>query len=240
MSPPKIATSKAGKRNAPPVRPEAQHPEGHHVEAGKPDTALSLERLLFFSDAVLAIAITLLAMDLKLPETVLAKDSAELGHHLLELGGKFLSFFISFAVIGLSWLSHHRLFAYIRRYTPTLLGLNLLFLLGVTFLPFATDLLGSHFGFLLARTLYAATVAFIGLAETLLWLYATQNRRLVDRELDAGVIRTLTLRSLVAPVFFLLSVPLGYVAPGWALVLWGVPAFANVLIPGGRMGGRAV
>jgi len=168
MSPPKSATSKAGKRNAPSANLEAPHPEGHHVEPGKPDTALGLERLLFFSDAVLAIAITLLVIDLKLPEGGCHARLRRPGN-LMEMGGKFLSFFISFTVIGLYWLAHHRLFAYIRRYDATLLWLNLLFLLGITFLPFATGLLGSHIGLFLTRTIYAVTVAFIGLAETLVW-----------------------------------------------------------------------
>gem|GEM_PF-628922 len=227
-----IVRSKTEKRNTPPASLKGPHPEGH-VEPGKPNTALGFERLLFFSDAVLAIAITLLAIELKLPETAVVHDSGELGRHLMEMGGKFLSFFISFTVIGLYWLSHHRLFAYIRRYDATLLWLNLLFLLGITFLPFATGLLGSHIGFFLTRTLYAVTVAFIGLAQTLIWVYATRKHRLVDRELDGRLIRILTLRSLVPPVVFLLSIPLASVAPGLALVLWSLTAFANVLIPGG-------
>jgi len=227
--------SKTEKRNAPPASQAGSPPEGH-VEPGKPNTALGFERLLFFSDAVLAIAITLLAIELKLPESAAVLNSGDLARHLIEMGGKFLSFFISFTVIGLYWLSHHRLFAYIRRYDATLLWLNLLFLLGITFLPFATGLLGSHIGFFLTRTLYAVTVAFIGLAQTLIWVYATRKHRLVDRELDARLIRVLALRSLVPPVVFLLSIPLASVAPGLALILWGLTAFANVLIPGGRVG----
>ena len=225
--------SKTEKRNAPPASQAGSPPEGH-VEPGKPNTALGFERLLFFSDAVLAIAITLLAIELKLPESAAVLNSGDLARHLIEMGGKFLSFFISFTVIGLYWLSHHRLFAYIRRYDATLLWLNLLFLLGITFLPFATGLLGSHIGFFLTRTLYAVTVAFIGLAQTLIWVYATRKHRLVDRELDARLIRVLALRSLVPPVVFLLSIPLAYLAPAIAPYFWLV-LFVD---PSRRLAGR--
>jgi uncharacterized membrane protein len=194
-----------------------------------PDTHLGLERLVFFSDAVMAIAITLLAIELKLPESELLRTSGELAHHLLEMRGKFLGFLISFGVIGLYWVAHHWLFSYIRRYSVSLLWLNLLFLLGITFLPFATSLLGNYLVLSLARTIYAGTVAFIGLASTALWLYATWNKRLVDRDLDAKFIRRVTVRSLVPPLLFLLSIPLAHLAPGLTLLLWSLTAFASIL-----------
>jgi len=200
-----------------------------HAATGKPDTHLGLERLVFFSDAVMAIAITLLAIELKLPEGELLRDSAGLAEHLLEMRGKFLGFLISFMVIGLYWVAHHWLFSYIRRYDVSLLWLNLLFLLGITFLPFATSLLGNYLILSLARTVYASTVAFIGLASTALWIYATRNRRLVDRDLDARLIRRVTLRSLIPPLLFLLSIPLARLAPGLTLLLWSLTAVASIL-----------
>jgi uncharacterized membrane protein len=214
-------------RSQPKERSRPDHDE--HAAPGKPNTALGFERLVFFSDAVMAIAITLLAIELKLPEEAQLRDSGELAHHLLEMGDKFLGFFISFAVIGLYWLAHHWLFSYIRRYDAVLLWLNLLFLLGITFLPFATGLLGSHLILSLARTVYAGTVAFIGLSSTALWIYATRNRRLVDPELESRFIRRLTIRSLIPPVLFLASIPLARFAPGLTLLLWSLTALASVL-----------
>ena len=199
-----------------------------HDAPGKPDTHMGLERLVFFSDAVMAIAITLLAIELKLPEIEIA-DSGQLAHQLLEMSGRFIGFLISFGVIGLYWVAHHWLFSYIRRYDVSLLWLNLIFLLGITFLPFTTGILGSHLVLSLARTVYASTVAFIGLSSTALWIYATRKRRLVDRELDARLIRRVTIRSLIPPLLFLLSIPLARLAPGLTLLLWSLTAVASIL-----------
>src|SRR5258707_188668 len=105
----------------------------------KSRTELGLERLIFFSDAVIAIAITLLVLDLRLPEASGESLAAQLG----DLSSSFLSFFMSFAVIGLFWEAHHRLFGFIERYDRTLLWLNLAFLFLIASLPFPTSVLAN-------------------------------------------------------------------------------------------------
>jgi uncharacterized membrane protein len=89
-----------------------------------------LERLILFSDAVFAIAITLLVLEIKVPsiDHHIATDALLL-KSLDELIPKFIGFFISFFIIGLYWTTHHRLFGHVVDYMPRLLWLNLLFLL---------------------------------------------------------------------------------------------------------------
>jgi hypothetical protein len=62
-----------------------------------------------------------------------------------------------------------------------------------------------------------------------MWVYATRNRRLVDPELDAGLVKRLTIRSLIPPLLFLASIPLARLAPGLTLLLWCLTAFASIL-----------
>ncbi len=97
---------------------------------------LEYDRVLFFSDAVFAIAITLLVVDIRVPEVVV-----HAGHELYESRGKILSFAISFLVIGLFWIGHHRLFRYITALDRPVIFLNLLFLGTIAFLPYPTALL---------------------------------------------------------------------------------------------------
>ena len=87
-----------------------------------------LERLILFSDAVFAIAITLLVIEIKVPE-LHGEDVSEqaLLHGMVHLIPKFIGFFISFILIGLYWTIHHRMFGYVTDYTPKLLWLNLAF-----------------------------------------------------------------------------------------------------------------
>src|SRR5919197_2493902 len=98
-----------------------------------------VERIAFFSDAVFAIAMTLLVVQLSVP----TGPAGELGHTLRARGSKFFAFGLSFLVIGQYWLAHHRVFRHIRRYDLGLLWLNLLWLLAIAFLPFPTAVLGN-------------------------------------------------------------------------------------------------
>src|SRR5258705_1793551 len=103
-----------------------------------------IERMILFSDAVFAIAITLMALELKVP--VIEHDVTDnellkaLGHLIFKLGG----FLISFFIIGLYWTVHHRMFSYVESYDNRLLWLNLFFLLSIVLMPFSSALYGEY------------------------------------------------------------------------------------------------
>jgi len=97
---------------------------------------LEYDRVLFFSDAVFAIAITLLVVDIRVPDIV-----TNTAQELSAAKGRIISFAISFLVIGLFWMGHHRLFRYIAALDRRLIFINLLFLGTIAFLPYPTALL---------------------------------------------------------------------------------------------------
>jgi len=178
-------------------------------------------RILPFSDGVFAIAITLLAMQLDVPiRNIPSESPASLAHRVLLLWPMFESFVISFLVIGLFWVSHHRIFRLIRRYDTTLIWLNITLLLCISFLPFSTELLGTHGGNRFAVMFYAGSVAMTGLVQLALWLYASQGHRLIDLDLDKHTILFFTMRSLTPPAVFSISIPISFISPRLALNLW--------------------
>lgn len=164
-----------------------------------------LERLIFFSDAVFAIAITLLVIDIKVPEIHDGDVATELPRLVRELIPNILSYVISFLVIATFWLAHHRLFRYIRRYDHRLLWLNLIFLMFVAFLPFPTGILGRYGNTFFAVVFYVVIQITIGLLLTLLWDHATRGHRLVDPDLDPRLVREQLSRNLAVPLIFALS-----------------------------------
>ncbi len=185
-----------------------------------PDTEMGLERIVFFSDAVMAIAITLLALDIRVPDIPRDLATAQLPAQLVALLPRFISLVTSFAIIGVYWLSHHHYFEFIRRYDRRLILINLLFLLFVVCVPFVTNLLGLYAMIPLAYLVYSLTVAAIGLAMWGIWTYATHDHRLVDSKLDPHFIRATGLRALFAPFTFLVSIPFAYVHPVIAVAIW--------------------
>jgi uncharacterized membrane protein len=184
------------------------------------DANLGLERLIFFSDAVMAIAITLLAVDLRVPEIAREVAAAELPRQLVEMAPKITSFVISFVIIGIYWIAHHRNFGYIKRYDTRLILLNLLFLLFIATLPFITGLLGEYSYLALPNMLYAFFAACIGLAVFAIWRYASHNHRLVDEQISADLIRAVNVRGLVGPLVFLLSMPFALINPLYTQIVW--------------------
>ena len=100
------------------IRKKNAHSEQFDDESG-------LERLVFFSDAVFAIAVTLLALEIRLPEDAGGLSNLQLFKSLIAIWPKYLSFFISFLVIGNFWIAHHHRYRYIQRYDTRLMLLNL-------------------------------------------------------------------------------------------------------------------
>jgi uncharacterized membrane protein len=153
-------------------------------------TGYGLERLVFFSDAVIAIAITLLSIDLKLPETGQLLTNGDLQVALVSLAPRFTAFLISFLVIGVYWVSHHRYLGFIVRYDQVLIVLNFLFLFFIVLMPFMAGILGEYADLPLGIGLYSAAIACTGYSLGAMWNYATQNNRLVDPHVDRSFIQT--------------------------------------------------
>lgn len=184
---------------------------------------LGLDRIVFFSDAVFAISITLLALDLKPPGSSQVNRVSSV---LLELFPEYQSYVISFVVIGLYWISHHHYFRFIRRYDYTLVAINIGLLMCIASLPFATSLLdiyGNHRGVV---TFYALCMAVTGLMKTLLWQYAAHDFRLIHRRLSQQRIRRLTRRALIPPVVFTGSIAIASFNTELAKMSWGAIALA--------------
>jgi uncharacterized membrane protein len=199
-------------------------PATKSVEAGgdekRPYTdEQGLERIVFFSDAVFAIAITLLALEIRLPPLPETATNAQLLAELGALWPRYLSYFISFMAIGMMWIVHHRTFRYLCRYDERLMFLNLLFLLLIGFLPFPTAVIG-EFGNAVGTVFYAAAMSAAGLMFALLWWSANSRGRLVERPLPRPKFRLMWFRVLWMPLVFLFSIPLAFWSPDVAKFSW--------------------
>ncbi len=117
-----------------------------------------LERLIFFSDAVFAIAITLLALEVRLPVDAGDLSNQALLEKLLTIGPKYVSYIISFLVIGNFWIWHHARFRHIVRYDTRLFVLNLFLLMAVAFIPFPTEVISEN-GNRTGTIFYALTIS---------------------------------------------------------------------------------
>jgi uncharacterized membrane protein len=183
------------------------NPEQHPAPFG-------MDRIVFFSDAVMAIAITLLVIDIKAPEGV-----ADLGPVVLELWPKYLGYFVSFWVIALYWVAHHRCFRYIHAYDRRLIYLNFLFLMFIAFMPFPTALLFSSPTQSASVMLYAGTAAGMGLSLLLLWTYASR-RRFLSAGISPAVVRDIRLNLLLPSLVFVASAATALFNPTLAMYLW--------------------
>jgi uncharacterized membrane protein len=199
------------------------------VEVGDTERAAAFERVVFFSDAVFAIAITLLVLDLKVPALPGNASSRAIGDALAGEAPSFLAFALSFAVIGLYWLAHWRKFQLIVRANQRLLVLNLALLGSVVFIPFPTSLIAT-FGDSLSTAIYAISLAVTGiLGSATLW-YAWRAG-LVDPRMSALVVRNNTARGLVVPGVFLASLlVLALIGPTACKVSWIAVPIAQAVV----------
>lgn len=182
-------------------------------------------RILAISDGVFAFSLTLLVVDLVIPES---SSNSALTARLLAQWPELFSYLLSFAVVAMTWNSHHETFRYIRRTDGWLIVLNFAVLLLVAFLPFPTAVLGRNQGEPAAAVIYAVTLTLINLANAAIWWYATRGHRLVDRDLDRHVVKKRFSRLAIGTVVFLVSIPVALWQPYVAEFMW-LPLFGLVL-----------
>src|SRR5689334_3739730 len=132
----------------------------------------SYERLITFTDGIFAIAITLLTLEIRVPEV---QNRAELGQAIINMIPQILIFIFSFLQVGLFWLAHHRMFQAIERTDNRLMGLSLFYLMLIAFIPVPADTLGHYGDVFPSVTFFALTLALVGVMEVVIWEYAVRN-----------------------------------------------------------------
>jgi uncharacterized membrane protein len=180
---------------------------------------LSPSRIETLCDGVFAIAMTLLVLEIKVPEP---HAGEALVHRFVELVPKMASFGVSFVILGTLWVGHHYQFHYIRRSDRPLLWINIGFLLFVSFLPFATGVVGNFPGERAAVLLYGATLLAAGLFLLAQWTWVTSGRRLVAADLDPAVIAAVRARVLAGTGFYAVAMAVTLLSTRAGLLLFAL------------------
>ncbi len=176
-----------------------------------------LERVTFFSDAVFAIAMTLLVIEVRLPHMEHATDAA-LGEALANLIPHYIGFISSFLVIGRFWVSHHELFGMLDRSNLRLVWTNLFFLLAVAFTPFPTAILSTYPGLRVGVGFYAIWLMVLGFANVWLTHVALAGHRLLRGDVDEAAFELRRRSSWIAIWIGGISFVAGMIQPTLAFV----------------------
>ena len=172
-------------------------------------------RLETLADGIFAIAMTILVLELRLPE-----PSTDLPHELVALAPRFATFVISFIVLGVYWFAHHQTFYFLVRVNRTVVWLNILFFMGAALIPFVASVLGDHPLDPVALGLYGAVLGLLAALGLVIWWYITGDRGLVHEKLDPDLVRKVRLWISLGPLISLGAVALAFVNPVVALVVY--------------------
>jgi uncharacterized membrane protein len=179
------------------------------------DGGIEFDRVANFSDAVFAIALTLLVVSIDIPSV----KGSELGHALDELRPQIQSFFIGFAVIAFYWFGHHAFFAVLRAVDTGLMVLNAAYLAAIAFVPFPTALVGEYGEQPIAVVILALTLGAASLLDTLMLTWAAR-RDLLRAPMTPSEYRHGWMASLIPAVVLAISIPIAYVDSGLAMLSW--------------------
>jgi uncharacterized membrane protein len=178
-------------------------------------------RVLALSDGVFAIIITLLVLEIHVPELT---QGHSLNQALREVRPSLVAFVISFILAGMYWVGHRDLYALIRRTDRGLVWLNILYLLPLCLLPFAAGLLGRYDQEPVALRIYGLLLVVIAVMRVVIWLYATNRPHLLWQRLDDRQRRAGLAVNVVPGLVYLLAFLVAVVAPGVSLLIYaGLP-----------------
>lgn len=198
----------------------------HFLEQHDPDRKdFQVDRIILFSDAVFAIAITLLIIEIKAPEvhSELVKDQLK---QLSNLWPKFLAFVISFFLIAIYWRSHHRIFGFVNAYSEKLIWINIVFLFSIVLMPFSSAYYSENYGREVPYLFYTLNIIITGLINYgfIRYVFNPANK-IVTHQPTPMFIHLFKARAVAIPIFFSCIIILGLVGVNYN------PIFYSLLWP---------
>jgi uncharacterized membrane protein len=190
---------------------------------------LRLGRIEAFSDGVFAIVVTLLVLELKVPTLKDHASVSELVHQLVELLPKFLSWLISFIIVCKFWLNHHHLLGMARHANYAMVWLNSIFLMGQSFIPFPTALMGEYPDNRLAVSFFGIVFALNTLLFIALHAYIVRN--LIRPELAAQQDPHGLRKAMIGPASYLVGAAAAWVSVHAAFVVYALTPLFYITPP---------
>jgi len=189
-----------------------------------------------FSDGVIAIAITLLVLEINVPHT----KQGDLLDALAKQWPSYVAFILSFVTIGIMWVSHHSMFERIGFVDRKLLFINLLLLMGIAFLPFPTELVATYVreggsNSHIAAAVYSLTLVAIGIAFSSMWWHLVKRPWLLAAGVPTDRTRVAFKRSLVGPGLYLLTVGLAFISAPACFVAYALISLYFAAGPSSRV-----
>jgi uncharacterized membrane protein len=174
--------------------------------------SIKVDYVIAFSDALFAFAITLMALSIEIPNFPANLSESEFTNRLGELLiPNIIHYAISFLVVGMYWIAYHRTFEYIKRVDTSLIWLNLVFLFFISLVAYFTGLLSTYDSYQIVVIAFAIVLSISGFILCGMWVYATHNRKLVDKDMHPHLVRYFFLRSIASPIVFLISIGISFI-----------------------------
>jgi uncharacterized membrane protein len=215
------------------------------AERGEAVAGMSKHRIEMLVDGIFAVAMTLLVLDIKMPETVTYASEADLWRKIVSLEHAMASYVVSFLMLSVYWVAHHFHFHFIERTDRGLLWINLYLLLCITLVPFTTDLLGDNVQLHLPALLYGVNLLLVAAAFIAQAEYLARHGQLASPALDSHAITLLRRRAWLMTIIPAVSMAMAFYSPRLALYLYLTLPLLHI-VPGGidraamRSAGRAL
>jgi uncharacterized membrane protein len=178
------------------------------------------EHVVSFGDAIFAFAITLMTLSIDIPDLPANLTESQLSSALYDMYPQVESYIISFAVISIFWVSYHQVFNFITRSHISMVYLNLLFLLLITFLSITTSLVIEYGSYQIPYVIYCVVVILASSLLALIWWHATKDYRLVDKGIHPLFIRGMMINHILVPFVFAISILVSFFDLDIAQYLW--------------------
>lgn len=194
---------------------------------------MNKQRLEGLADAVFAIVMTLLVIEIKVPELHSTNITAsELWQELAELKPLYFSYFVSFAILSMFWTSHHAFFHFfIKNLDRRLVQFNMLYFAFIALVPFSSYLIGRYPNNLAAIQVYGSNIFMAGITAIGIFLYAHKAKEIEVHKVERRMFKQATIRLILTPIFALIGLLVAYINITAALILFAFPIIFNI-IPG--------
>ena len=188
------------------------------------------EHVVSFGDAIFAFAITLMTLSIDVPDLPPNLTESQLLSRLYDMYPQVESYIISFAVIAIFWVSYHQVFNFIKESHISMVYLNLLFLLFITFLSVSTSLVINYGSYQIPYVLYCILVIMTSTLLALIWWIGTKDYRLIDKNIHPLFIKGVMVNILLIPLVFAISILISFFDLNIAQYLWLAIAPLNIVV----------